>query len=251
MRKPTSGPRGRQKSPDTPGVEWLSYNYDGWSEVRAMPPLPRSLANLKRGISEKKWVEARQWAGGRTAKAKYKMPESQKPDGMVAGSTKKLASRVYQLKTGHCRTGQYLHRAKARPTAQCWWCQCPAQTRDHLFKVCPKWKMQQKILWPEVLKETKRWKSRWTVRDLLADERCVQAVLDILADTDVGRLVPPLEEGDAESEVSAWELRERRKRQEEWVAEAEAPGAVDELGAGEERPLLPPTPPFMVPAGED
>jgi len=117
---------------------------------------------------------------GRTSKKKYKMPKSQRPDGTVAGSTKRLASRVSQLKTGHCRTGQYLHWAKVRPTLQCWWCQCPSQTRDHLFKVCPEWNMQQKILWAEVLKETKRWKSRWTVRDLLADERCGQAVLDFL-----------------------------------------------------------------------
>jgi len=52
-------------------------------------------------------------------------------------------------------------------------------------------------------KETKRWKSRWTARDLLANERCGQAVLDFLSSTDVGRLVPPLEEeGDAGSEVS-------------------------------------------------
>jgi len=98
---------------DTHGVEWLNYDYNGQSEVRAMP-LPRSLANLKREISEKKRVEARQWAGGRTSKKKYKMPESQKPDDMVAGSTKRLASRFYKLKTGHCRTGQYLYWAKAR-----------------------------------------------------------------------------------------------------------------------------------------
>ena len=31
-------------------------------------PLPRSLANIEREISEKKWAEARQWAGGRTSK---------------------------------------------------------------------------------------------------------------------------------------------------------------------------------------
>jgi len=73
--------------------------------------------------------------------------------------------------------------------------------------------MQQKILSAEVLKETKRWKSRWTVRDLLADGRCGRSVLEFLASTDVGRLVPPLEEeGDAGSEVSEWELRERRER---------------------------------------
>jgi len=196
------------EEPDSHGVEWPNFGYGDRSEVRAMP-LPRSLANLKREISKKKLAEARQWAGGRTSKKKCKMPESHKPDSTVAGSTKRLASRYQQLKTGHARTGQYLHLAKARPTAQCWWCRCPSQTRDHLFKVCPEWKMQQKILWAEVLKETKRWKSRWTVRDLLADGRCAQAVLDFLSSTDVGRLVPPLEEGDAGSEASEWELRER------------------------------------------
>jgi hypothetical protein len=38
-------------------------------------------------------------------------------------------------------------------------------------------------------------KSRWKVRDLLADERCSRAVLDFLATTDVGRLVPAPAEG--------------------------------------------------------
>jgi len=55
----------------------------------------------------------------------------------VVGSTKGIASRYYQLKAGHARTGQYLHNAMVRPTAQCWWCQCQLQTREHLFKVCP------------------------------------------------------------------------------------------------------------------
>jgi len=47
------------EEPDTRGVEWVSYS--DRSEARAMP-LPRSLANLKREISEKKWVDSRQWA---------------------------------------------------------------------------------------------------------------------------------------------------------------------------------------------
>jgi len=212
------------------------------------------------------------------------MPKSQKPDGAVADSTKRLASRYYQLKTGHARTGQYLHWAKVRPDVQCWWCKCPSQTRDHLFKVCPEWKMQQKILWAEVLKETKRWKSRWTVRDLLADgcgravlgflastdvgrlvpprwksrwtardllaDGCGRAVLEFLASTDVGRLVPPLEEeGHAGSEVSEWELRERRERLEARGDEAETLGAVEE--EGEELPLFLPTPSFMASEGEE
>jgi len=112
--------------------------------------------------------------------------------------------------------------------------------------------MQQKILWAEVLKETKRWKSRWTVRDLLADGRCGRAVLDFLSSTDVGRLVPPLkEEDDAGSVVSEGGFRERREQEEEREVEEEELGAAGELGAGEELPLFLPTPPFMASAGGD
>jgi len=175
------------EKPGTRGVEWP--NFPVRTEVRGAS-LPRSLANLKREISEKKWAEARQWAGGRTSKKKYRMPSSQKPDGAVANSSKRIASRFYQLKTGHCLTGQYLNWTKNRPTPQCWWCRHRTQTRDHLFKECPEWKPQQRILWAEVKKETGRWKDRWKVRVLLADGRCSRAVLDFLSATDVGRRAP-------------------------------------------------------------
>jgi hypothetical protein len=38
-----------------------------------------------------------------------------------------------------------------------------------------------------VWKETGRGKSRFTLRDFLADERCTQSVLDFLATADVGK----------------------------------------------------------------
>jgi hypothetical protein len=117
---------------------------------------------------------------------KYRMPKSQRPDGAVVGSTKRRASRFYQVKIGHCLTGQYLHWTN-RPTLQCWWCRYQVQTRKYLFKACPEWKVQQKVLWAEVLKESGRWKSQWKIRDLLADGRCSRAVLDFLSATDVGR----------------------------------------------------------------
>ena len=71
------------------------------------------------------------------------------------------------------------------------------------------WRDQQRTLRAEVRKETGRWKSRWKVRDLLADERCSRAVLDFLCTTDVGRRVPAPAEEDAQSEAPEWELRER------------------------------------------
>ena len=163
-------------------MEWLPFS--DRAGARAIP-LPGSLAHLKREITEKKWKEARKWAGSRTSRQKYSMPKSLRPDATVAGSTKRLASRAYQLKSGHARTGQYLHWAKVRPTAQCWWCQCPVQTRDHLFKECPRWRGQQKILWSEFKKDTGRWKSRWKIQELMADGRCSRAVLDSLSTTDV------------------------------------------------------------------
>ena len=91
---------------------------------------------------------------------------------------------------------------------------------------------------------------RCKIRDLLADERCSRAVLDFLTSTDVGRLVPPLEEGDEGSEVSEWGLRVRPEREEEREVEAEELGAAGELGAGEELPLFLPTPSFMASAEE-
>jgi len=63
--------------------------------------------------------------------------EKQKPDPTVAKANKRLASRFYQLKTGHCLTGQYLAWTTRRPDATCWWCQYSIQTREHLFKNCP------------------------------------------------------------------------------------------------------------------
>jgi len=94
------------EEPDARGVERLTYS----DRVEAFSmPLPSSLANIKWEISKKKWMEARSWAGGRTSKTKYKVPKSQRPDDTVAGSNKRFASRYYQLKTGHGRTGQYLH----------------------------------------------------------------------------------------------------------------------------------------------
>jgi len=92
-------------------------------------------------------------------RSNYKMPSRQKPDGTAPGSSKRLASRFYQLKTGHSLTRQYLQWTKNRRTAQCCWCRYRTQSRGYLFKVCPEWKAQQKILWAEVWKEPRRGRS--------------------------------------------------------------------------------------------
>jgi hypothetical protein len=46
-------------------------------------------------MSEKEWTEARQWAEGRITAKKNRMPVEQRPDRVVAGCPKRLASRFY------------------------------------------------------------------------------------------------------------------------------------------------------------
>jgi hypothetical protein len=205
--------------------------------------LPRFLAHLKPEISEKKWDGARRWVGSRASARKYKMSREQRPHKTVAGSSKRLATWFYQMKTGHCPTGPYLQWTRNLPTAQCWWCPYRTQTREHIFKNCPEWKLQQQVLRAEVRRETGRGKNWFKIRDLLTDDRCSQAVPDFLSTTDVGRLVP-VEENE-QSETSEWELRERREMEEE-RRKAEELGAV-----GEELSLFLPTPPFMASTAEE
>jgi len=172
------------------------------------------------------------------------MPNKQKPDSTVADSSKRPASGFHQLKTAHCLTGQYLNWTKSRSTAQCWWCPCRTQTRDHFFKACPKWKAQRKILWTEVREESERGKSQFEIRD--PPRRCeVQpGGTRLPLCNGCGRLVPAEEDAggarcQSGSSESAGSGKERR-------AEAE------ELGAdGEEQPLFLPTPSFMASAEEN
>ena len=85
------------------------------------------------------------WASkqlARTKNRKYRPSKNLKPGPTVAKTTKRLASRFYQMKTGHCLTGQYLTWTTRRPDATCWWCQYKIQTREHLFKNCPQWRSQ-------------------------------------------------------------------------------------------------------------
>ena len=96
------------------------------------------------------------------------------------------------------------------------------------------------------MKKSRRRGHRFTIRDLLADKMCSQAVLNFLSAREVGRLVPA--EEDAGSEVLEWELRER---EEERRAEAEELGGAGELGAGEDLPLFLPTPSFMASADDE
>jgi hypothetical protein len=164
---------------------------------------------------------SKMWADSRATGKKYQYCRQgkgcQKPDAAPAKTGKRLAARFYQLKTSHRPTGQYLKWTKNRPSAKCWWCPYQSQTREHLFKCCPRWKRQQRLQWAEVRRQTAEVMTGFRIRDLFADERRSQAILDSSPPlgTDVGRLAPKPAEEDPQSEASEWELRARNEREEE------------------------------------
>ena len=91
-------------------------------------------------------------------------------------SVKSLATRFYQLQCGHAPTGVYLKRFGHRENNRCWWCAgTAAQTREHLFRHCSRWRVQQKALWKAVGKVT-GWKAgrcrHVQVSELFSMEEC-------------------------------------------------------------------------------
>ena len=222
------------EEPDTRGVEWRKYS--DRTEVRAMP-LPQSLANLKRKISEKKWVEACQWAGGRISKKKYRMQKSQRPDSTVAGSTKEACLAILPDQDGALsnRTVPQLDEEPAHPAMLV----VPTPEPDPEASLQGVTGVEGPAKDPvgggaEGDREgTGRGKDRWKIRDPLADERCRRAVLDFLSTTD-GEGRAPVEK-DTVSEAPEAELQE--------FLEEHGAGAEELVTVG--TPMFLPTPSFM------
>jgi len=157
-----------------------------------------SAANWTRRISEAKTAAKAEWEADKCSKHHgYRLKGkagSKKPIPM--NSVKPLTARFYRLKSGHAPVGMYLKRFGHRDDNKCWWCSRrsrTAQTLEHLFRHCSRWKDQQKTLWKQVGKAT-GWRAgrcrHVKVSRLLSIEKCDQAVMDFLAATDVGKFPP-------------------------------------------------------------
>jgi len=83
-----------------------------------------------------------------------------------------------------------------REDDKCWWCGGggrTAQTWEHLFRHCSRWRDQQQALWKAVGKAT-GWKvgrcRHVQISELFSVEECDQVVMDFLAATEVGNSHP-------------------------------------------------------------
>ena len=108
---------------------------------------------------------------------------------ILGKAPKKYAARYYQLKVGHGAVGTYLARIGKIETPQCWWCKEPAQTVEHLYTRCRKWRRERRKLVRELEKEGVTWQTqverRW-LAGLLANEKAVTPLLRFLKATEVG-----------------------------------------------------------------
>jgi ribonuclease HI len=135
-----------------------------------------SAANRTRRISEAKTAAKAEWEADKCSKHHgYRLKGktgNKRP--ILMNSVKPLAARFYRLKSGNAPVGTYLKRFGHRDDDKCWWCggggRTVAQTQEHLFRHCRCRHVQ--------------------VSELLSMEKCDKAVMDFLAATDVGKLLP-------------------------------------------------------------
>ena len=153
--------------------------------------LETSLAHMSRVASERQRIMAMDWMKDRFGNParKYQPPKGKGLRRKLLRQTPKLiASRYYQLLSGHAAIGQYLkdriHKIK---DDKCGWCGGrKRQTRHHLFVECRAWLPYTRKMWKSIGK-AHGWKHpkspsiKW-----LWKERSTEAVLKMLGETRIG-----------------------------------------------------------------
>jgi len=164
-------------------------------------PLPRSLANVRRGIAEKKWEEERSWSERSANKKKYRMPGKKRcartqrwPEDRTG-----WAEWFHRLRTGHCRTGQYRNGRRTWTRRRAGGVGTSHRQGTTCSKAASNGRRNRSLCgqgYKKLREATGRGKNRFAICDLLADERYTHSVLNFLRTTKVGcsvgpRAVPP------------------------------------------------------------
>lgn len=110
--------------PARPGFEGLSLAY-----------IRRACTDARRRAVED-WAHEKALQGAHRRGKAYRMARGWGLDRVAAKAPKRLASRYYQLKTGHAPTGAYLHRIQARDSPKCEICGASRETVPHILFEC-------------------------------------------------------------------------------------------------------------------
>jgi hypothetical protein len=117
-----------------------------------------SLAYIYRTKTEVAQTQKQQWLtkalGRRSLRAQraYRAQPGWKLDPTLAAAPKGIASRYYQLKTGHAAIGAYLQKVQAQESGACHGCQAPSETVYHLLFECREWRRQWGALFRALVK---------------------------------------------------------------------------------------------------
>ena len=150
-----------------------------------------SLSHMARVSTEERSRAAAQWISERLGdpRRKYKPPPGRGlRRKLLRRVPKSIASRYYQLLSGHAAIGPYLKDSIHRTgDDRCWWCGGGRQqTRHHLFTECRAWMPQIRRLWKDTGK-AQEWKHpRAPSGKWLWKKKSTEAVLAFLRDTRVG-----------------------------------------------------------------
>ena len=116
----------------------------------------------------------------------YRPDKGWKQDPAASLASKPLASRYYQLKSGHATIGTHLHRIQARESPACEKCGAPKETVHHVLFECRQWQRQRAKLYsalnrigiarPSAAEECPEGR-------LLGEPKATRAILQFLATT--------------------------------------------------------------------
>ena len=174
-----------------------------------------SILHPARRSSERRTREAGQWAAAHVRpERRYRPPSgSSLRRRALRGARKSLAGRYnYQLLSGHAPIGSFLHERMTgllcRGSSQRRWCDSGRrESRHHLFTECRAWIPQIGQLWRRVARDVEWRHPRAPATRKLWRESATGAVLEFLADAQVGHWssAPRAGEGAGEGEASGGE----------------------------------------------
>ncbi|ODM21420.1 hypothetical protein SI65_02263 [Aspergillus cristatus] len=142
----------------------------------------------------------------------YRPQKNWRLDPTAAVAPKHLASRYFQLKSGHAAIGEHLHQIQAQEDATCKGCGLSRETIHHLLFECRRWRHQRNKLYRDleldgVMRPTAA--EEHPQGRLLGEPRATRALLQFLASTSV-----------ALPRAHLQRTAERARRDDEWGLEA-------------------------------
>lgn len=151
-------------------------------------------------------------SGAQQGQRMYRPQKNWQLDPTAAVASKHLASRYFQLKSGHAAIGAYLHQIKAQEDTTCRDCGLSRETIHCLLFECWKWRHQRNKLYRDleldgVMRPTAA--EEHPQGRLLGEPRATRALLQFLASTSV-----------ALPRAHLQRTAERAQRDDEWGLEA-------------------------------